>query len=64
MNPKTMIEGIERGAAVLRALGTIAEEADHYIHGDGPEPLLLQQLPELQAPFALERARARQRRGA
>lgn len=54
-------ESIEKASAVLRVLGPVVEQVDHYIHGDGPEPAIFAQLPELRSPAALERARVRAR---
>ncbi len=57
-SPKDVLEGLERGAAILRVLGPIAEQVEGYIFGDGPEPAIFEQLPELKSPAALERAKA------
>ncbi len=64
MTPKQLIDGLERGAAILRVLGPVTEAVDKFIHEDGPEPAIFIHLPELKAPAALERARVRSRRQA
>lgn len=56
-SPKAIIENIERGVSILRVLGPIAEQVEGYLYGDGPEPAIFEQLPELKAPAALERAK-------
>ncbi len=60
----TIVDGLERGAAVLRTLGPIAKQIDDFIHDEGPEPAIFVQMPELKSPAALERARVRSKRSA
>ncbi len=60
MKAGDVLKGLEQGAAILRVLGPLGEELlAHLNGGDGPEPKLLVQIPELRAPAALERARMR-----
>ncbi len=62
INPRAVIDGVERAAAILRVLAPVAHEVEDYIFGDGPEPAIFEQLPELKSPAALERAKADARR--
>ncbi len=57
MNQKDVIENLERGAAILRVLGPVADQVESYLFGVGPEPAVFEQVPELKAPAALERAK-------
>lgn len=59
IDPAKALDGLERAASVLRAFGPAAEEMERYLFGEGPEPALLEQLPELRSVAALERARQR-----
>ncbi len=58
-DPIKALEGAERAVSVLRAFGPAAEEMERYLFADGPLPAVLEALPELQSPAALERARQR-----
>lgn len=58
VNPKAVIEGVEKAAAILRVLAPVANQVEDYIFGDGPEPAIFEQIPELKSPAALERAKA------
>ncbi len=57
-----LLEALEKGAAVLRVLGPLADQVNNYLHHNGPEPALFEKLPELKSPAALERARIAARR--
>lgn len=56
-NPDEVIKNLERGAAILRVFGPVAEQVGSYIYDGGPEPSVFTELPALKAPAALERAR-------
>lgn len=58
-DPIKALEGAERAVSILRAFGPVAEQMERYLFEDGPEPAVLEAIPELRSPAALERARTR-----